>query len=965
MVRLLVSSTAKGSLNMDATKARTKTKRMPARDDSSGVRTKSQPHSRQDEDRTVAPSQSTPQNSQEKNESVSSTSKNTSSSAEKSPTKTISAGRKQKQKSRSLKPAQPAESNTTGDASKARSNQEKEGIVSSTLEKTITLSKKPPTKMISADQSQTSKSKSKSSMSVQSAETKPLKVFRRSVPGLSMESKNDPVGGFLSFGIPRSRPKLLSQARVKRKPAPAPSTRPKPVKEKAAEDFVLFKHGGKGSNQSKVLQGSTQDAGKMKTAPIASPQPQADYKKSDKSSAANTQSPSSSKDAQSIEVSYRKKKAAGLERKSHSLVTREPFPVTSTQPKPSLQNPPDEAIQCRVHSETADTFKKGTISDPATDATVRDRLIRTNTSVGDGAICHVRVTLGNLSGVFTSRDPSSSNSRPQDRDNDLVVGYAEMVTLASEVDDSVQLTNSIPITPQMGDDAESPFHIVWSNRKKGDPKTRNRLYFSVAMEQEGGNFEHSLIRVGVRRGEQKIPLGLVPIQVGENSLEREKFYLALQPIEPRRRKGFFWDGELDTSKHSFRNDDLIYKLSDKGLLRVRIEVKKGVYENSGPVLWRDVVRNDEVDVRLAGNFLDASLRGSHLTIQDEKKNSPLSKVEKAAPLPFVEKASYITGVEKRSESVEEERDDFMACSHILGSPNEGRDGLPIAAGKDEMGKGLHGESDYPSGVQVDKKGSMQREERSSNPITESSVIDVRPEVESLVESTEESDGTNSAWNLKTFLWHKLDNQFSVSQTLITLGEEESALNDLTQLEEPEVATTERVENSNYQGSLLVNDKLNDTTTVPGGGAENSNDRYTLLLKDNVPSGDDYSTYTPGAEDGTQFTESSDDSSDVSAVEKQSGFEMALLRLHDNLSLPDVIDHAANIIYGEAVRVGLYSYGSSDSSEVTNTSSLNDGINLYTNDSSCDKDTSVASKKVKDIYDISIGLPPSPSSVEYS
>jgi hypothetical protein len=74
--------------------------------------------------------------------------------------------------------------------------------------------------------------------------------------------------------------------------------------------------------------------------------------------------------------------------------------------------------------------------------------------------------------------------------------------------------------------------------------------------------------------------------------------------------------ELETSKHSFRDDDLIYELSDIGLLSVRIDVKKGVYENSGPVLWRDVIRVDELDVSSPESFLGASLRGSHLAMKD-------------------------------------------------------------------------------------------------------------------------------------------------------------------------------------------------------------------------------------------------------------------------------------------------------------------------------------------------------------
>jgi hypothetical protein len=96
--------------------------------------------------------------------------------------------------------------------------------------------------------------------------------------------------------------------------------------------------------------------------------------------------------------------------------------------------------------------------------------------------------------------------------------------------------------------------------------------------------------------------------------------------------------------------------------------------------------------------------------------------------------------------------------------------------------------------------------------------------------------------------------------------------------------------------------------------------------------------------------------------------MALTRLQGSLSLPNevgsVIDHAADLIYGEAVRVGLYSYGSSDSNDVSTNSSLNDGIGLYSCDSSGDMDASgISSRKVKNIYDISIEFP-SPEEMIY-
>jgi hypothetical protein len=1032
MVRLLVSSTGNGSLTtLEATKAATKTKRRPTLDDSK-VRSKSQPRSRRDGDRT----------------------------------------------------ANPSEFQTKAAVSKTQSSKKKEGLVSSSPEKT-TRSEKPPAKTIPADQNQ----KSKSSMSAQLAQTKPLKVYRRHTPKIwepqdakrkepkEVKSKRPQTSVKLLKKITpsKSQVSISDEATMRRSGAgnhaskleekliaaigtcPLHSTGREAIvptvgwvdarNDESTKKDTGDKHARQDSDDSlrqpgpsspsnsksasSLFQGFAEKTGLITIAaqypkhtskvtkkgevsdflaltsiasvdePVGMPLLSADIhhaanpvnrkpalapssyssvpppsKKISRSSNSNApallsivsmnesvevflplgtpqpcptllknpaKSPAKSPSfwkgvhlATGIEASHPTKEAAAVEEKSQPLEKRKSAPVTSTQPNPGPQNPPNKETKSRLHSETVDTVKTGrTISDPATalrqaatEATERDSL------VGDGASYHVRVTLGNLSGAFTSRDPSSSNSSRKDRDNSLVVGYAEMVTLASQVDSYIESVDSIPITSHMGDGRKSPFRIVWPRRKKGNPKTRNRLYFSVALKQPGEKLEHSFVRVGVRRGEQKIPLGLVRVRLGGTALERKKVDLGVQPIEPSRRKGFFCDGALDTSKHSFRDDDLIYELSDIGLLRVRIDVKKGVYKNSGPVLWHDGIRNGELDIRSPGSFLDASLQGSYLSVDarkapsnldnkesrflqelcesDErntgKKNRPVSKRGKAVP---VEKSSYTSGAEKSSEGVTEERDDFNS------SKTEGRDGVSrkelgscIAARKDEVGKRPLVVPSSNGSVQVDKNEAIQRGESNTTPMTKSYVTAERhesgkqsnPAVESLVESN---------------------------------------------------AVCTRFSPFDVGGHTIKAAAKRDMENNKGGS------RCEAL-----PGGDDNTIYNSLAEEDSGITENSDASCDTSAVEKfgqPSDFEMALLRLQESLSLPDdvesVIDHAASLIYCEAVRVGLYSYGSSDSTEASTTSSLNDGIRLYSCDSSGDMDASGTSRKFEKIYDISIKFPP--------
>jgi hypothetical protein len=71
------------------------------------------------------------------------------------------------------------------------------------------------------------------------------------------------------------------------------------------------------------------------------------------------------------------------------------------------------------------------------------------------------------------------------------------------------------------------------------------------------------------------------------------------------------DGELDTPEIRSRDDDVIYELSTLGY--VRIDVKKGVYENSGPKVARRN-RDDELDEITRSR---RQPRGLALTMKDD------------------------------------------------------------------------------------------------------------------------------------------------------------------------------------------------------------------------------------------------------------------------------------------------------------------------------------------------------------
>jgi hypothetical protein len=212
--------------------------------------------------------------------------------------------------------------------------------------------------------------------------------------------------------------------------------------------------------------------------------------------------------------------------------------------------------------------------------------------VGDQ--CHVRISLGYLTGVAASVTRRQGTS--QGRDNSLVVGYAEVA--GGPRLKSTKPCESQPIIPQLQPGSSSSYHILlWASRKVPD-KTRSRLYASVSRDSRkkpGKPKAESLyIVVGVKQGEKKLPLGIAAISVDFKPIDGSMVDLPVVSLsDPRVRAQAKALTGSKTTTLKFANDDTVYGLSSKAVLRARVDVKETSLDPPGPAAWHDDAGDDE------------------------------------------------------------------------------------------------------------------------------------------------------------------------------------------------------------------------------------------------------------------------------------------------------------------------------------------------------------------------------------
>jgi hypothetical protein len=220
---------------------------------------------------------------------------------------------------------------------------------------------------------------------------------------------------------------------------------------------------------------------------------------------------------------------------------------------------------------------------------------------------HVRVSLGYLTGMKMEQ----LKRKKRNVQNSLVMGYAELAKSKK------QISMSQPLIPNIGDDSKSkPQKVYWSKQRGGQAvggKTKRRLHFSLNLEKESDTPEITddesvssqlgylpevvKIVIGLKCGEEKIPLGVANLVVNGNddSLD-QKIDLALRPMsevpefdthkQSRSGRGIF--GSRKQQGVSFTNDDYSYRLQPNATLRVRLDIRAGSSGEKKKNVWGDI-----------------------------------------------------------------------------------------------------------------------------------------------------------------------------------------------------------------------------------------------------------------------------------------------------------------------------------------------------------------------------------------
>ena len=198
---------------------------------------------------------------------------------------------------------------------------------------------------------------------------------------------------------------------------------------------------------------------------------------------------------------------------------------------------------------------------------------------------HVRVSLGHLTGVKISQLAKRRNKNAQ---NQLVVGYACLAKSRK------QLALSQPLIPSLDSISLSkPHKLSWTGKPKSNAsktKAKRRLHFNINMEQEtdpdmvlenDSKFAAEVVKliIGLKCGEDEIPLGVANLVInGKDSLQ-QNLDLALRPIDEtsedivktgKKLKNIFGKKKGGAS---FPNGEYSYSLFPNATLRVKLDVK--------------------------------------------------------------------------------------------------------------------------------------------------------------------------------------------------------------------------------------------------------------------------------------------------------------------------------------------------------------------------------------------------------
>ena len=227
---------------------------------------------------------------------------------------------------------------------------------------------------------------------------------------------------------------------------------------------------------------------------------------------------------------------------------------------------------------------------------------------------HVRLSIGYMTGLKI--DKIEKRNKQQPSNNRITVGFVELASSGRYT------ALSQPLLINVEEKAKT-MKILWANQRGGEEisksKSRRRLHFSLLLEKESNTYdarddsnddstlcsnstyvpEVVKLLVGLKCGDERIPLGIASIVVNGRETNEQKMDLRLHPVSgpstgTKTKRGIFGKKQ----RCSFTNGDLTYKLASNATLRVKADIKTAYPDQDGAEIWG----NDEASYTTKWTF---------------------------------------------------------------------------------------------------------------------------------------------------------------------------------------------------------------------------------------------------------------------------------------------------------------------------------------------------------------------------
>uniref|UniRef100_A0A6V0DLM9 Uncharacterized protein n=1 Tax=Pseudo-nitzschia australis TaxID=44445 RepID=A0A6V0DLM9_9STRA len=208
---------------------------------------------------------------------------------------------------------------------------------------------------------------------------------------------------------------------------------------------------------------------------------------------------------------------------------------------------------------------------------------------------HVRISIGYMTGLKIDK---VNKRTKQPTNNRITVGFVELASSGKYTALSQPLLTNV-------EEKVKTSKILWANQRDGEDvsksKARRRLHFSLQLEREDvrdenedvafksqASFAPEVVKllVGLKCGDERIPLGIAKLVVNGKEIVEQKIDLVVLPIPcpangPKGKRSIFGKKQMNT----FIDGDLTYKLSQSATLRVKAEIKIGSPGQDGAEIW--------------------------------------------------------------------------------------------------------------------------------------------------------------------------------------------------------------------------------------------------------------------------------------------------------------------------------------------------------------------------------------------